>query len=298
LRSAKLIIGIAIAREIEKMGSPLNKSVVFLVLGLLLIPLSAVLQIEVASFNIRYDNPRDPMKWEHRKDKVIEFIGQHDIIGLQEVLPTQLREIRNALPHMQSYGVGRIDGASQGELCPIFYDSKKYLLEAKKTKWLSKIPSEVGSVGWDAVLPRIATIAVLRDLSNENLILVVNTHFDHRGIEAREHSSDILLNSVELYEGTVDATIVMGDLNAEPWEHSYGKLYHSVLEDSYDVSEFRCPGLRGTYTGFTPGLLEPKRIDYVFVKDFRVLRYCHIEETYGNYYISDHLPVKVKLEYK
>ena len=65
--------------------------------------------INVMSWNIRYDNPRDGKNnWKHRKDWVAEIIAREriDIAGLQEVLHSQLADLKKRLPDWSVYGVG------------------------------------------------------------------------------------------------------------------------------------------------------------------------------------------------
>ncbi|HQL70040.1 MAG TPA: endonuclease/exonuclease/phosphatase family protein, partial [Bacteroidales bacterium] len=62
------------------------------------------------TFNIRYDNPGDgEYAWPQRKPMVLDVIANNkpDIIGMQEVLKSQLDTLMNALPDYDSYGVGR-----------------------------------------------------------------------------------------------------------------------------------------------------------------------------------------------
>ena len=54
----------------------------------------------IMSYNIRYDNEWDKVNsWEIRKDEVIKLIYEYDpgIIGIQEGLLNQVRDINNAL---------------------------------------------------------------------------------------------------------------------------------------------------------------------------------------------------------
>ena len=71
------------------------------------------LQIEWATFNMRYDNPGDSLNnWQYRKDTVCQYIldKKMDIIGMQEVLHNQLEDLKAGLPNYAAIGVGRDDG--------------------------------------------------------------------------------------------------------------------------------------------------------------------------------------------
>jgi len=80
--------------------------------------------VRVMSFNIRYDEPRDGVNaWSNRKQKVADVIRFHkaDLIGVQEALLTQLRDLETMLPDMAWCGVGRKDGREWGEYSAILY---------------------------------------------------------------------------------------------------------------------------------------------------------------------------------
>ena len=48
----------------------------------------------VSTFNIRYDNPNDPLIWDERKEEVVKAVAYFDIVGFQEVLPNQLEDLK------------------------------------------------------------------------------------------------------------------------------------------------------------------------------------------------------------
>lgn len=101
------------------------------------------------------------------------------VLGLQEVLHRQLRYLDEALPEYRYVGVGRDDGKQAGEYSPIFYRTASLKLVRTLTFWLSETPTEV-SVGWDAALERICTMALFEDRAEKKRFFVFNTHFDHR----------------------------------------------------------------------------------------------------------------------
>ena len=70
-------------------------------------------QINAMSFNIRYDNPEDgAQNWHLRKENVVRMLNFYDldIIGMQEVLVSQLNYLKDNLKDYQAIGVGREDG--------------------------------------------------------------------------------------------------------------------------------------------------------------------------------------------
>ena len=82
-----------------------------------------ITHVRVATFNIRYDNLGDSLNsWKYRKEKVCEFIREKhpDVLGMQEVLNHQLKDLLSGLPDYAYVGVGREDGKTQGEYAPVF----------------------------------------------------------------------------------------------------------------------------------------------------------------------------------
>lgn len=245
-------------------------------------------EIKILTYNIRYDNPHDNINaWPFRLNKVVSLINQNkpDIICLQEVLHSQLVQLNSVYAKKYLHvGVGRDDGKTKGEYSPIFYNSKRFKLIKNKTHWLSPTPTSVGSKGWDAALPRIATTLVLFDKILKKNILIVNTHFDHEGKEARNQSANYLMNKIKS-ELTKMPILFCGDLNAEANDSPIQIiLKDSTLFDSYNGQATSC-------CGFDIGS-HSKRIDYVFYSSkLEKLSSQIIENNDGKFYPSDHKPV-------
>ena len=252
----------------------------------------------IMSYNIRYDNSWDDLNnWEIRKDKVIEIFTDYDpgIIGIQEGLINQIQYIDSSLINYDHFGVGRDDGKSKGEFCSIFYDRNRYILNDHSTFWLSETPNHV-SVGWDAALERICTYGLFKDRESGDSFWVFNTHFDHMGLVAREKSSKLILDKMDKVNHENLPTILMGDFNSMPKSQPIKKV-KSKLFDGLDISVKELNGPIGTYNAFNTDLPIEKRIDYIFVNDFKVDAYTHINDRLNdNRHISDHLPVLIKVQ--
>ena len=114
--------------------------------------------LNVMSFNIRYNSPNDGINiWDNRKDMAADVFMDYkiDIAGLQEVTKVQLDDLNNRLPDYAYIGVGRNDGKSGGEHCPIYYNKNNLTLLEHGTQWLSETPDVIGSKGCDAAVPRL-----------------------------------------------------------------------------------------------------------------------------------------------
>ena len=234
--------------------------------------------LRILSFNIRYDNPEDgPDAWPHRKEAVADMIRSRavDVAGLQEALKGQIDDLQTLLPGYAWLGVGREDGMEQGEFAPIFYRRDRLDTLRWGTFWLSETPDIPGSRSWDAALERIATWAVLRDRQTSEAFLAVNTHFDHRGAEARTRSAELIVESLnELATGQSgeqdDAgagnlpVVLTGDFNAGEDSAPYAVLT-DALSDALYASEQPHEGPMSTWNGFE-AIVPGRRIDYIFVR--------------------------------
>ena len=145
---------------------------------------------KVVSLNIRYDggsSDKPELRWWKRKSVVATELRRSDpdLIGLQEVLHNQLRDLRG---YMSSYGVigeGR-DGGTRGEHNPIFYKKSRFELLWSDTHWLAPDAPVTPTRAFGAPLRRIFTYARLRDRATNRVIWFFNTHFSHGSGSAQE----------------------------------------------------------------------------------------------------------------
>jgi len=144
-------------------------------------------ELRCMSFNIKnaYDLEGEHA-WHHRKDMVAGLVRFHrpDIVGMQEVLYSQLLDLEQALPEYAWAGVGREDGERGGEFACIFYRKKRFKPLNSGSFWLSEQPEVPGSMGWDAACSRIVTWVQFKDKLNSKTFYHFNTHFDHVGAVA------------------------------------------------------------------------------------------------------------------
>lgn len=183
--------------------------------------------LRVMTYNIRYDNPQDPVhSWEKRKSKVLQIINDHrpDVLGVQEALSHQVKDLVGSEKNLAFVGVGRDDGRKAGEFSAIIFRTDRFDLQEHGDFWLSEKPDEPGSIGWDAAHPRIATWALVIDKQEARKILLVNTHLDHIGQEARKRSVELIKSRIaEL--GYDVPVIITGDFNFTRDEGAVSKNY-------------------------------------------------------------------------
>lgn len=260
-------------------------------------------QLNWATFNIRYDNPEDSLNnWQYRKDRVAEFIKNKDldIVGMQEVLDNQLNDLKERLPEYAEVGVGREDGKTKGEYAPLFFKKERFEILDSNTFWLSQYPDSIGFIGWDGACTRIATWAKLRDKKSGKIFMAVNTHFDHVGTEARTKSALLIIDKIREIVGDKPA-VLTGDFNMSDKCDAYNVITTNefVLRDAYKIAD-EVEGVDYTFHDFGKiPVSECEKIDFIFVTpNIKVLN-AEIQEE-GNDsigFLSDHNPYWVKIEF-
>lgn len=255
--------------------------------------------ITTLSFNIRYNNPNDGENaWPHRAERVASVIRfyQADVAGLQEALRSQIDDLAAQLPDYAWLGIGRNDGQDAGEFSPIFYRKDRFRVNDSGTFWLSTTPNVVASKDWDAAITRIVTWANFTDLTTGTTFYHFNTHFDHRGEQARLESAKLIRAQIAERAGTTPV-VLTGDFNIVETAPPYAALVadvpdHPRLYDTYYTAQTPRHGPEGTFLSFTVNSIEGRRIDYIFVTEgITVLRYGVLSDSEEGRYPSDHLPV-------
>ena len=254
----------------------------------------------IISYNIRYDDKWDKENnWLLRRNRLCQILSDYNpsIFGIQEGLVNQVAFIDSSLSKYEYIGVGREDGTIEGEFCAIFYDTSYIENKENSTFWLSETP-DVVSVGWDAALERICTYGLFIEKLSGELFWVFNTHFDHIGEISRKKSSELILKKIKESNIYSYPVILMGDFNLIP-ESEPIRLIKSQLDDALEISSTKWRGPIGTFNGFDIQHPLDKRIDYIFTTSYKIISHRHIDDRLNNNsFISDHLPVMVKIQIK
>lgn len=255
--------------------------------------------LKVMSFNIRLNVESDKENsWTNRKEDAIDLLAYYhpDYFGVQEALPEQMKDIKTGLKNYDYVGVGRDDGKEKGEFSAIFYDTEKLQVVKSGTFWLSETP-EKPSKGWDAAYNRVCTYAVFRDKKSKKEFLAMNLHFDHVGNVARVKSADLILKKIKEINPKNLPLTLSGDFNLTDDTEPI-KIISQNLKDSFYNSEKKPYGPKGTFTAFNVTEVPQERIDYIFVKGFKIKSQRHINDRRENLlYPSDHFPVLTELQF-
>lgn len=275
--------------------------------------------LTVMTFNIRYGTAGDgENRWSARREILYKTIkdADPDLLGVQEALTFQVKEIQEAVPGYSFVGVGRDDGKEKGEYSGLFYRTERFEKVKDGTFWLSPTPDKVGSKGWDAALPRIATWAILRDKTAPeapaaardcSTLLVVNSHWDHMGEQARLESGKLIKNMMPKLH-PCGPGILMGDFNTNDNTKPYDAVVSPPNPDTTPAESIRLiDAYREVHKQLQPdeatfhefgGKTQGRRIDYIFHTPELAAKKAQIIHTQVNgHYPSDHFPVVVKLEW-
>jgi endonuclease/exonuclease/phosphatase family metal-dependent hydrolase len=267
-------------------------------------------ELRVMSFNIRYATPKDipgGNGWPLRKELLFKTIEAFDadLIGLQEVLPTQGEELKARFAATHEFlGVPRNDGKSSGEMAAILFRRERFEKVRDGHFWLSETPDVVGSKGWDADLPRIVTWVKLRDRKNDNRpLLLLNTHFDHLGKQARLESAKLMRKRMIELAGAGEAVIVTGDFNAVQYSPPYKALLGEAdaplrLVETFKEAHPKPTTQDFTFNNFTGQNDRADRIDWILRSEQLATVKAEIDRTNDNgRYPSDHYPVEAVLQW-
>lgn len=238
--------------------------------------------LRVMTYNIRYGAAQDGENhWDKRKEFLIETIKAFDpdLLGTQETLGFQRDYLAEKLGAYDALGVGRDDGGEKGEMTALYYKRDRFEKLAGGHFWLSENPDQPGSKSWDTSLTRMATWVKLRDRRQPRAkpLVFFNTHFDHRGEQARLESARLLRRRA-MEAGAQSRVIVTGDFNAgedsPPYRAFFGVDDHapSPLRDAYRVIHPARAAEEGTFSGFKAGAVSGARIDWIGVsREWQVL---------------------------
>jgi len=262
--------------------------------------------VRVMSFNLRYGTAKDGENhWDKRKGLLLETIKafEPDLLGTQETLAFQRDYLVEKLDGYEKFGVGRDDATEKGEMTAVLFRKARFEKIDGGHFWLSEQPDKPGSKSWDTSLTRMCTWVKLRDLKNKDAppVYFFNTHFDHRGEQARVESAKLIRDRVAKL-GEKAHVIVTGDFNAGEGSGPYKALIDEVdgkaspVVDTFRVAHPKRGESEGTFNGFKskPG---EGRIDWVLCSRNWTVAEAGIDRTQkDDRWPSDHFPVTAVLK--
>jgi len=252
-------------------------------------------ELKVMSYNIRMGTANDGTNsWEFRCPATIEMLNDQkpDVFGVQEAFEYQIKFIEEFCRDYKSVGVGRDDGKKKGEFMSIFWNKKTVSLLKWGTFWLSDTP-EVPSKGWDAQCMRTATWALMKDKKTGNKFYFVNTHLDHKGVEAQKNGLKLIVDRIESINPQGYPMVLTGDFNMTPDNKALKDL------DSRMQSARKVAVVTDSHNTFNAWSIKPsdKVIDYIYISGFSACpEYQTVTKKYaGRPFVSDHYPIFARL---
>lgn len=261
------------------------------------------LRVTAMSYNIRFATANDgDNHWDKRREIALDVFerADADIVGMQEMLRSQLEEITERFPHYAAIGIGRDDGRTAGEYSAILYRHDRFAVAEAGTFWLSGTPSVIASVTWGNAVTRTCTWARLVEHASGKAFYVYNTHYDHVSQPSREKSSALIAEHIARRTHN-DPVVLMGDFNAgetnpaithftDGSESATGPGPHLGLVDPFRVLHPDATDV-GTFNAFR-GRRDGHKIDFIFVEpETEVIEAAIDDHSENGRYPSDHFPV-------
>ena len=252
------------------------------------------------SFNIRYGTAKDGENaWAARREMLFDLVRREDadLIGLQEALDFQIREILAAAPAYAVVGVGRDDGKTSGEYSAILFRRDRFHVADAGTFWFSDTPSAVASKSWGNRITRICTWARFVDRDG-SAFWHYNVHLDHESQPSRERSTELLAKRIESRPFAGEPVVVTGDFNVGEDNPALRSLVGAGFLDTYRA---RHPSEKeaGTFSGFKAERTGGPKIDYVLVQPGTEVISADILRTHRDGRTpSDHFPVMARVRMK
>jgi endonuclease/exonuclease/phosphatase family metal-dependent hydrolase len=257
-------------------------------------------ELHVMSFNLRFASDTPPNSWPERRPVMRELLRRErpHLIGTQEGLYEQLRDIRRDLgSNYDSIGLGR-DGGSHGEAMQVFYDERRLDPLEYDHYWLSDTPEVMGSQTWGGCCPRMVTWIRFLDLRTNTQFYAVNTHFEAFDATARANSAQLMLQRMPTEFDPALPVIVTGDFNeaGRPGMTVYDRLVtNGPFLDTWVEAERRSR-LFATFHGYRPLVPDGDRIDWILATPGTTTSSAKINTfERGGQFPSDHLPVQAVL---
>lgn len=251
--------------------------------------------LKVLSFNIRaaqLDNGE--RGWPVRRAGVVAVIRAQapDVLGLQEAMHVQIRDLLADLPEYAATGVGRVDGRAEGEFSLLLFRRERFVVAEAGTFWLSDTPAIPGSSTWGNRNARSAGWARLIDRDGSAL-WAYSVHLDRGSKRAREEGVRLLAERIALRSDRSEPFVVAGDFNTGPESAAVNTL--TLPRPGPAMAEALELRAEPTYNAFGKAK-KGSRLDYVFVSPDAQVSDAAVVQTEG--FPSDHWPVVATIRFR
>jgi len=221
----------------------------------------------VMSYNLRYASQNPPNAWPQRRPLLAECVrsASPDLIGTQEGLYPQLKDLARDLPEYAWIGLGR-EGGSKSEFMAIFYRKERFEPLAFDHFWLSDTPAVIGSSTWGNSNKRMVTWVRFRDRDTGHEFYHFNTHLDHQIQLARERGAELIRQRISELNTSLPV-LLTGDFNAGADNKAHTILTSDdFLKDTWNLAKERRGEGLGTFNGFKGIPRNNTRIDWILAR--------------------------------
>ena len=258
---------------------------------------TAAMPLKVMTFNLRYASDQKPNSWPERRPVNAATLKETspDLIGTQEGLYQQIKDMAHDSPDYDWIGVGR-GGGSRDEFCAVFY--RKTRLEPLEWDyfWLSDTPNKIASKSWGNRVVRMATWVKFRDLQSGQEFYFCDTHLDHEVQEAREKGAALIINRLNKLDRSLPLLMV-GDFNVPARENSvYDQFIKEGFADSFFAAKERVGANFASFHGYEKPVPDEAHIDWILTRgDVSSESSGVVTFSQNGQYPSDHFPVMATL---
>jgi endonuclease/exonuclease/phosphatase family metal-dependent hydrolase len=255
------------------------------------------------TFNLRYASDERPNSWAERRPVMRKVILDQspDVIGTQEGLYPQLKDLARDLPAYDWIGLGR-EGGSRGEFMAVFYRRDRFEPMAFDHFWLSDTPNLVGSSTWGNENRRMVTWVRFRDRQSRREFFVWNTHLDHEIETARQKAAALIRERIVQADPAIPLLLV-GDFNCAAGASKAFEILtgDGLMADAWRLAERRINDGVNSFNGFrTEARRQGVRIDWILLrgKGAQVARAEIVTYADKGQFPSDHFPVVADIRFE
>jgi len=258
--------------------------------------------LRVMTYNLRYASMKGSEAWPDRRPAMKTLLKQQapDIMGTQEGVYHQLRDLAADLPEYDWIGTGR-DGGSRGEFMAIYYRRERFEPLAYDHFWLSDTPEVIASSTWGNTNRRMVTSVRFKDRRSDKVFHIWNTHLDHALQPAREKAAELIKTRLAKIPSN-EPVILMGDFNAEATRNPvYDTLTRGIgFTDSWFTAAQRKNETLNSFNGFAKPVFNSARIDWVLYRGDAEVTSAEVvvDGSPEGRQPSDHHPVLARMTWK
>ena len=258
--------------------------------------------LRVMTYNLRYASMKGSEAWPDRRPAMKSLLKQQapDLMGTQEGVYHQLRDLAADLPEYDWIGTGR-DGGSRGEFMAIYYRRERFEPLAYDHFWLSDTPEVIASSTWGNTNRRMVTSVRFKDRRSDKVFHLWNTHLDHALQPAREKAAELIKTRLAKIPSN-EPVILMGDFNAEATRNPvYDTLTQGIgFTDSWFTAAQRKNETLNSFNGFAKPVFNSARIDWILYRGEAEVALAEVvvDGSPEGRQPSDHHPVLARMTWK